>query len=161
MSVLLAILLALIVAAYVLWPLWRSRRAGAGDDPNDAPANTQAPVQRAEAYLTALRELEFDRALGHLSEADYQELARRYELRAVATLHALEQQSDELDRLIEQAVLALRRRTPESAGHRPNVPGLPVQDGLVCCPACGVFVPAQRFCGACGAALGIPAGGPR
>ncbi len=168
MSELLAIALALAVAAFVLWPLWSNgrRRApgAAASETLDSSFEFEAmePAQRADAYIRALRELELDRALGHLSEADYQELARRYELRAAAALRAHELTSVELEQRIEQAVLALRTRSNGPARQmRSSVLSLQARDGVLRCPSCGATVPAKRFCGECGAALRNPAGGAR
>lgn len=164
MSVLLAIALALAVAAFVLWPLWSGsrRHTGAADgETPDGISEAGGPAQGADVYVRALRELELDRALGHLSEADYQELAQRYELRAAAALHAHERASVELEQRIEQAVLALRRRNNGLARPTKSVPSLRARDGVLRCPSCGATVPAKRFCGECGAALESPAGGAR
>lgn len=165
MSVLLAIVLALAVAAFVLWPLWArlwhgEASASAGEVP-DGSFEAGDPAQHADAYVRALRELELDRALGHLSDADYQELARRYELRAAAALGAHERESLELEQRIEQAVLALRARSKGPARQVISVSQLKERESMLRCPSCGATVPARRFCGECGAALESPAGGAR
>jgi len=74
--------------ALVLWPLWRHR----GEPPAPRPAadrRLELAEERTAAYR-ALRELEFDREAGHLSEDDYRELSLRYESRAAEILAALD-----------------------------------------------------------------------
>jgi hypothetical protein len=164
MSVLLALALALAVAAFVLWPLWSSsrRRARGGGSAEMLGGSFEAgAAQRADAYVRALCELELDRELGHLSDADYQELARRYELRAAAALRVHERESLELERRIEQAVLALRTHSKGPVCRRIPVSQFTERDGMLRCPSCGATVPAKRFCGECGAVLESSAGGAR
>ena len=76
---------ALAVAAlcFVLWPLIVPVRASAA----------AIPVQRASAddAIDALREVEFDRETGKISDADYQSLKARYTQKALIVMRAGEQ----------------------------------------------------------------------
>ena len=79
--------LALGALALVLSPL-----VGAGDDPPSVPRPRHPaddnPDNRPATAVDALREIEFDRATGKLSESDYAELRQRYTREALAELRA-------------------------------------------------------------------------
>jgi hypothetical protein len=73
-------LLAVGALAFVLYPIFFGvpRRVGAGPRP--------APQTPRDTAITALREIEFDRATGKLSDADYGELKARYTREAIAAM---------------------------------------------------------------------------
>ena len=73
-------LLAISALAFVLWPLLvpRAIRAAA------AAPNVPAP----DYAVDALRELEFDRATGKISDADYASLKARYTQKALNVMRA-------------------------------------------------------------------------
>jgi hypothetical protein len=73
---------ALAVAAlcFVLWPLIVPVRARAAVIPTQ-----QTPADNA---IDALREIEFDRETGKISEADYQSLKARYTQKALIVMRA-------------------------------------------------------------------------
>jgi tetratricopeptide (TPR) repeat protein len=87
---LLTLALALPAIAFAIWPLvdQRDRRAG----PVSALAdNERAGLENEKLIaLRALRELELDRAAGHVAEEDYLDLHARYEGDAVAVLRRLD-----------------------------------------------------------------------
>lgn len=99
-------------------------------DPEETP--------RGQALL-ALKEIEFDRATGKLSDEDFAEMHARYSQRAVALLQADESAptaqaptADPVEQLLAQHV----------------------RGGGGFCGSCGApRTGAGRFCGACGAAL--------
>lgn len=73
-------LLAITALAFVLWPLLFPRAL------NVAPF---APFAPAPDYaVDALRELEFDRATGKISDADYASLKARYTQKALRVMRA-------------------------------------------------------------------------
>jgi tetratricopeptide (TPR) repeat protein len=84
-----ALLLAVPAAAFTFWPFVRRR-----DRP--APLLPLPPDEREElteakrVALAALRELDFEHAAGHVSDADFADLRARYEAEAAATLRALD-----------------------------------------------------------------------
>jgi len=85
-----ALVLGLPALLFALWPLRRARGAAAL-----LPLPPDARERLAEdkrAALRALRELEFEHASGHVSDADYADLRARYEAETAAIL-------SELDRL--------------------------------------------------------------
>ena len=66
---------------YVLYPLYRA----------DLAPTTRAPLPTRDAQspaIDALRELEFDRETGKISDADYEPLKTRYTEQAVAVMRA-------------------------------------------------------------------------
>lgn len=72
-----------VLLAPILWPDPYTRQGG---DTLGEPELEDTPRGRA---LLALKEIDFDRAMGKLSEADYLELKARYSARAVALLDAV------------------------------------------------------------------------
>ena len=72
--------LAITALAFVLWPLLV---------PRASRPSFVSPLAAAPDYaLDALRELEFDRATGKISDADYGSLKARYTRKAVAVMRA-------------------------------------------------------------------------
>jgi cytochrome c-type biogenesis protein CcmH/NrfG len=87
-AVVVALVLAVPAAAFALWPLLRARgRPALLPLPPDA---REQLLESKRVALAALRELEFEHAAGHISDADYAELRARYEAEAAETLRALD-----------------------------------------------------------------------
>jgi hypothetical protein len=80
--------LALLAVALVLEPALRSRPARAPDVDPDEP--TPAERRKLQA-LAALKEIEFDRATGKLSDPDYARLRDRYTREALEAIRAAEE----------------------------------------------------------------------
>jgi ribosomal protein L40E len=137
-------ILAVGALAYVLFPLLlasapAARRIG---------ARRAAPIATPEHdAVVALREIEFDRVTGKLSDADYDELRSRYTERAVAALRRGGPDSPE--DAAEAAVLAYRSRLKScsTCGPRP-------EPDATYCSSCGRFLPGA--CGSCGAEVTEP-----
>lgn len=157
-------LLAVGALAFVLFPIFFA----AAREPAAAPAPRGSERENA---VDALREIEFDRATGKLSDDDYSELKTRYTSQAIV---AMRQQQDAAegstrasaglvsdaasDDEIEAAVRAFRQEQQgcPTCGPRPE------RDALFCsscgrylhdrCAACGapVMAPDARFCASCG-----------
>ncbi len=113
-----------------------------GDDPND-------DLSPQAVALRALKEIEFDRATGKLSDADYDELHAKYTQEALAALRG------------EGAPSAVRR-TPEGTAGAPRtahgarcpVDGLRPEPDALFCSACGRRLgTAPGYCARCGSAL--------
>ncbi len=88
MTLLLGLLLALLAVFAVVWPILRPPSGTAApsilfDEPEDDPVE-----HRKALALAALKEIEFDRATGKLSESDYQAMLVRYQKEAVEALKA-------------------------------------------------------------------------
>ena len=78
-------LLALGTLSFVLYPLFV---AGPVDSLASADRLSAKPDTRQNAALEALREIEFDRETGKLSDADYETLRSTYTQRAVDVMRA-------------------------------------------------------------------------
>jgi hypothetical protein len=82
--------LALLAVALVLEPVLRSRPVRGGEPQLDPDEPT--PVERRKLQaLAALKEIEFDRATGKLSDADYSHLRDRYTREALEAIRAAEE----------------------------------------------------------------------
>ena len=148
-------LLAVGALAFVLYPIFFGV--------NKALPAVQAPEPtEGDSAVIALRELEFDRATGKLSESDYAELKTRYTREAIAVMRrghaaspgaAVAPSDDEVEALVR----AYRdSRTCPTCGPRPEA------DAVYCsncgrylrdrCAACGapVVSPDARYCMGCG-----------
>src|SRR5439155_13092150 len=117
-TVVVALVLAAPAAAFVLWPLLHARsRPALLPLPPDA---REQLLESKRAALRALRELEFEHASGHVSDADYADLRARYEAETAAIL-------TELDRLgapKPTAVVTRAAATPAPAAAGWRHPGV-------------------------------------
>jgi hypothetical protein len=87
MAMLIGLLVAIVAVLLVLDPILRPGRAPAPAEPEEDPTE-----QKKELALAALKEIEFDRATGKLSESDYQTMRARYTKEAVEALREVEAQ---------------------------------------------------------------------
>ena len=115
--------------AFVLYPVFFGSAYPAG-------STVIAPRQSdREAAVAALREIEFDKATGKLSDVDYAELKGRY---------------------TEQAIVAMRVETSAAAASAPNDDEIEAavrayREGGCACPTCGPRPePDAVFCSNCG-----------
>ena len=151
--------LALGALALVLSPL-----LGAADDSAASPRaggpEVENPDDRPATAVDALREIEFDRVTGKLSEPDYAELRQRYTREALAELRAADTgvgagaanrtSADGSAMAPEDAVEAAiaRARARQQActvcGPRP-------EPDATYCSSCGRYLPGR--CGSCGTAV--------
>ena len=86
-----AVVIGVPALAFTLWPLLRADARGRTFLPLPGDRR-QELTEDKRAALAALRELEFEHGAGHVSDADYADLRRRYEGEAAAIL-------TEIDRL--------------------------------------------------------------
>jgi hypothetical protein len=164
-ALLVGVVLALGALAFVLLPIF------AAEEPEETPAPRRAAVAggaREATAIAALREIEFDRVTGKLSDDDYATLKATYTEQALAAMRAegagaaqaAGAAPTDIDP-VEAAILAYRAR-PESCvacGPRPE------PDAVYCsecgrylrgrCGDCGAAVdqPGAQFCAACGSTL--------
>ena len=105
---------------------------------------TRAALERDKMLtLRAIKELEFDRAMGKVSEPDFEEMRNRLRARALRLMRQLEG-GDLYRQLIEQEV-AQRMAAPPAPPEAPAEPA---------CLACGTANDADaRFCKQCGQPL--------
>jgi|SRR5687768_12043518 len=164
-------LLAVAALAYVLYPLF----AEPGSIAIRQRAGRPEPTAREEA-VAALREVEFDRETGKLSDSDYSTLKGRYTADAITAMRA---EAPELtlssstgsvapgrevsvpDDIVEAEIRRARSAVPacQTCGPRP-------EPDAVYCSSCGRFLagrcagcgepavePGARFCANCGHTL--------
>jgi hypothetical protein len=158
--------LAIGALAFVLAPLFREEWSGEPAEP--APPRLGGGDADREGAIDALREIEFDRETGKLSDADYAELKALYTTRALAAMRAGDDAAagalaaPSLDDEIEARVRRHRAATRvcPSCGPRPE------PDAVYCsscgrylagsCTRCGAAVtePGAQFCTGCGGRIG-------
>jgi Double zinc ribbon len=119
----------------------------AGPEVPDLPDPEETPRGRA---LLALKEIEFDRATGKLSDADYESLHARYAARAIAALDAPvpAAESDRIEALVAQRVAVMA-----VAGSAAALPAAAAGAGAYCLVHGNPAEPGARFCSVCGAGL--------
>lgn len=176
LEVVAGILLAVAALALVLEPLLRSGYATASGTWDDADADF-VPLDEMDSSkiraLLALREIEFDRATGKLSDEDYASLKAKYSAVAVAAIHAEDREAaaerspgSSGDDVAEAAVRRARHRDRTACpvcGPRPEAGAafcsdcgrsLTNPDAAPRCWICGAPVPTQaKYCPSCGKAL--------
>lgn len=147
--------------AFVLYPLFF--------EAPPSPVASPAPPPDEESAIRALREIEFDRATGKLSDADYQALRASYAERAIREMRGTAAPAvpalpgvAAADDEVEARVRAYRqaRRDCTRCGLRPEA------DAVYCstcgdylggaCPVCAspVTETSAAFCSTCGTPLG-------
>jgi len=144
--------LAVGAVGFVLYPLFFEVRS-------PAPRRNVAKDDAEDSPIVALREIEFDRATGKLSESDYAELKKTYATRALEQMRAGDAKVP-LDAIEERVKLyRLTHRECSTCGLRPE------SDAVYCsncggyldlaCPACGSEIKESGavFCSTCGTAL--------
>jgi len=168
LEVVAALFLGLLVLWMILEPLYRPAVAApAWEEPED-PEETRRGIA-----LIALKEIDFDRATGKLSDTDYEVLKARY---AREALDALEEEghspaaAGSTDDAIERLIAGRVAELDAAPGHAdagspicPNCGPRPEPDALFCsscgarlralaaCEACRTpLEPGSRYCGNCG-----------
>ena len=150
----LELIVGILVAAgatyYVLRPILRpalQEPGVASEDEGDDPGDDLSPQAVA---LRALKEIEFDRATGKLSDADYDDLHAKYQAEALAALRR-ELTPGESPGIREPRAVA--RGQPTRAPVCP-VDGPRPEPDAVFCSACGRRLgTALGYCARCGSAL--------
>lgn len=148
-------LLAVGALAFVLYPLFFGV-------PEHARSEDAERARPDDSAILALREIEFDRATGKLSESDYAELRATYAARALHEMRETNARAGDapLD-AVEARVRAFRltHRECPMCGLRPE------PDAVYCstcggylerrCADCGAEItePGAAFCSSCGSAL--------
>jgi ribosomal protein L40E len=143
-----AVLLGALALWLVLWPVFTRTPAA------PRPAEPLDPEETARGVaLTALKEIEFDRETGKLSDADYAYLKEKYTAAALEALRA--EAPDDIEAMVAARVRMLRAASATAAtdalicgacGPRP-------EPDAVFCSGCGVRLALVGRCERCGAAL--------
>ncbi len=149
--------LSLLALAFVLLPMVKGARGA-------SVRVVATPVELGEDAIGALREVEFDRATGKLSDADYATLSARYRPQALAQLERESQRTagSAAPSRDPEAMIAQWRdqqATCPTCGPRPEA-------GAVWCSTCGHYLPetcprcrevvgedGASWCSHCGAGL--------
>lgn len=158
----LAFLIAAGAAAFVLWPLFSRAEPDAlvEDD------RLTDLISRKDSVLVAIKDLEFDRQVGKLSQEDYERFNARLRQQAIAYLQQIDKlapQSAHLDEALE-AEIARQRKTRTTLpatrnGKAAAIPeeAVPVYAGEIparFCTNCGQpLAPTHKFCAQCGTAV--------
>ncbi len=156
MTVLVIALMGLGGLAAVLYPL---RRHYERDESGEARLQLRELVAKKETLYSTLKELDFDRVAGKLSEEDFRQLEARYRARAIEVLKAIDtlkgeapEDDEELAIAMEREILALRAKI--EAPPPPSQPEAPPEPS---CSGCGFPIrDTDNFCPHCGADLTLP-----
>jgi len=162
MELLAGIVVAFAVLAVVLEPLVRGRSgaiASAARDLDDGEIDFSS-VDESESpkiqALLAIKEIEFDRETGKLSDEDYASLKATYQRAALAAMEAEEHTGAGEAPGPALAVCPSCGPRPESSAKFCSDCGRPVKlsGEVTLCGACGVPAPpGAKFCGECGGRL--------
>lgn len=111
---------------------------------------TRAALEREKTLvLRSLKELEFDRAMGKVSDADFQEMGGRLRARARSLLKQLDVDGAAYRDLIERELAERVMRDGEVSADTASPPA-----ARLVCKSCGASNERDaRFCKSCGAAL--------
>lgn len=155
-------LLALGAMAFVLAPLFRQLPLPPSTASLARHAHADDEHENSERAVDALREIEFDRATGKLSDADYVALKTRYTEEALSAMRAETRQAAPLTDAELEAVIRRQREGPGGSRACPTHGPRPEPDAVYCsdcgryllgaCDQCGATVsaPGARFCDSCG-----------
>jgi rRNA maturation endonuclease Nob1 len=153
-----ALLLGVIVLGLMLEPVFRSGQQ------KSLPVEPVDPEETPQGIaLTALKEIEFDRETGKLSDADYEFLKAKY---TAAALEALRQESekeepDDVEAIVAAKVRALRS-APAATSSNPTTSnpdrwcktcGPRPEPDAIFCSSCGQRLPTGSMCDRCGTQL--------
>lgn len=176
MTVFAILFLTVLAFAFIAYPFLRQKSSSvvaAGDE------QLQELHSRRDTTYAMLKELEFDKESGILSEDDYQELEARYKDKAISILRGIDdvgkgtevedeienrvqklrlEKSSSVDEEVEKDVLRLRRGKSSPGGKEVEKEVLgPRRSQYRFCSQCGAGSQERdRFCSRCGARLQGP-----
>ena len=140
------VLILLVVIAVVGYPLLSTK-----DDESalyEQAGNRQSELQRQkESAYAAIKELDFDRRTGKLSQQDFEELYAVYQAQALGAIEALEKAGSSTESLDDEA-LEEQIRTK-----RKRLTGSEDKAELTCIKCNEDYPSSARFCSTCGAKL--------
>src|SRR5438093_11423877 len=125
---------------------WETGNVGEGEDPED-------DLSPRAVALRALKEIEFDRATGKLSDADYDVLKTRYTSEALAALRAEGPGSGMRDAGSVVPDAAAHPASPIPHPACPTHGPRPEPDAAFCSECAGRLAAAPGYCSRCGASL--------
>lgn len=165
----LGLLVAGAVIVFVGWPWWAGRKNFQAElRPENRPlrnAQDETLANRRETVLNALRDLDFDHAVGKVTAEDYGPLRQALLFEAANIIAQLDSKraaaETELDTYIEVDRSAVHPPQPANNGSCPAC-GQAARPGAFYCTTCGTRLPltcpkcgqiihsADRFCPSCG-----------
>ena len=153
--------MAVFAAAAVVLPFVRGE---SGENADDAESRLEELLERKDVLYGALKELDFDRAAGKLSDPDFLRIEAQYRERAIGVLReidALVETGDpeaDLSEALEREILALRKAvrvedpSPDAAETASDARDDPSEPRF--CRDCGAPVSStDKFCFSCGTPL--------
>jgi hypothetical protein len=141
--------LTIFAAALVGFAAWRTLAPLTGSEEGSGPqilgGRTRAALEREKALvIRAIKDLEFDHAMGKTSDKDFAEMTARLRIRAAGLIRQLDAGTGYREEIEKEIAKRVGRRDTV----RPAAPAH-------ACAACStVNDPDARFCKHCGAALG-------
>jgi rRNA maturation endonuclease Nob1 len=173
MTIIAILLIALLIAgtfAFVLRPLAAHDSPWLGRDKGAQQAPARELMARRDALYAALKDAEFDRETGKLTEEDYQAVRTRAMAEAAGVLRQLDHLTPEAEAAFDAEIEAAVARLREDGAAQPVAPDLAAAveaeiaaltrrsatpDRLkLACPDCGQpYHSGDAFCAACGASL--------
>jgi|SRR6187431_2868847 hypothetical protein len=106
----------------VIWLFWSSVQALAGEseltfEEAFSLGARSAEEEQKRAVLRALKDLEYERSVGKISEEDYHEYAARYRAEAKRLIQSLDENLAEGRKLVEQELSRRLSKQPTKAKH--------------------------------------------
>lgn len=118
--------------------------------------SSSAEDEKKQSVLRALKDLDYERALGKLSEADFERLRAQYRAEARALIGATAPSSPAFEQAKRALALELSAAPRKAEADLQPTPSTPVDHP--CCPQCnGLNDPDAKFCKHCGKPLSSPA----
>ncbi len=137
------------------------------EEPEMLGGRTRAALEREKILaLRTIKELEFDRAMGKVSDGDFAEMSGRLRARAARLIRQLDQSGSGYRELIERDLAArlgqlpMPSRPPEALGDSagPQITRQPREVRALECPSCSALNDLDsRFCKRCGDRFPEPA----
>ncbi len=159
MALILGFVLALVAVLLVLEPLLRPERVQAAAPVSlfaDSDDEDDPTLARRDRALAALKEIDFDRATGKLSDEDYEAMKSRFTAEALEALKAVDAGAADAGAAGASAAEAgaqdnveLRIAAARSASHVPR----PTPHARFCLECGSALEGAKKFCLDCGAAV--------
>jgi hypothetical protein len=139
-------------------PLTREEETGG---PQILGGRTRAALEREKTLvLRSIKELEFDRAMGKVSEKDFADMSSRLRSRAAGLIRQLDAGAGYLDQIEQEIAKRAGSGAPDPSARRSD-PRIAAGSGTTSantCASCSTANdPDARFCKHCGASLGSTA----
>ena len=150
--------LTIFAAAVVGLAAWRTFAPLSNDEDGSGPqmlgGRTRAALEREKTLvLRSIKELEFDRAMGKVSEKDFAEMSARLRMRAAGLIRQLDAGAVYREEIEKEIARRVKPSHSESSRVASKEPTARAASGV--CAACATANDADaRFCKHCGASLG-------